>query len=385
MITTRAFVGGLVAVALVASAPSLAQETVKVGLLVPLSGPFTPTGKQMVAGAKLYMQQNGDNVAGKKIELIIKDDGGNPDNTKRLAQELIVNDKVSVLGGFALTPGALAVAPLATEAKVVEISMLAATGIVTDRSPFIVRASFSVPQSITPLADWAAKSGIKSVVSVVSDFAPGIDIETNFKQRFEAAGGKVVDALRVPLSSNDFAPALQRVADTRPDAVMVFVPASIGPIFLRQMVERGLDKSGMKIIADGSLTEDDILNPIGDAALGIITSQPYSAAHDSPENKAFVAAFKEANGGKRPNFVAVHAYDGMRLVYEALKKTNGAADGEGLIAAMKGLSWVSPRGPVAIDPATREMTQNVYIRKVERKDGELYNVEFETIANVKGK
>ena len=385
MIIARSLVGGLVALALFGITPSLAQETVKVGLLVPLSGPFTPTGKQMVAGAKLYMQQNGDTVAGKKIELIVKDDGGNPDNTKRLAQELIVNDKVSVLAGFALTPGALAVAPLATEAKVVEISMLAATGIVTDRSPFIVRASFSVPQSITPLADWAAKNGIKTVVSVVSDFAPGIDVETNFKQRFEAAGGRVVDALRVPLSSNDFAPALQRVADTKPDAVMVFVPASIGPIFLRQMVERGLDKSGVKIIADGSLTEDDILNPIGDAALGIITSQPYSAAHDSPENKAFVAAFKEANGGKRPNFVAVHAYDGMRLLYEALKKTNGAADGETLIAAMKGQSWVSPRGPVSIDPATREMTQNVYIRKVEKKDGELYNVEFETVANVKGK
>ena len=385
MVNIRTLVGGLVAAALLGIAPLTAQETVKVGLLVPLSGPFTPTGKQMVAGARLYMQQNGDTVAGKKIELVIKDDGGNPDNTKRLAQELIVNDKVAVLGGFALTPGALAVAPLATEAKVVEISMLAATGIVTDRSPFIVRASFSVPQSITPLADWAAKNGIKSVVSVVSDFAPGIDVETNFKQRFEAAGGKVVDALRVPLSSNDFAPALQRVADTRPDAVMVFVPASIGPIFLRQMVERGLDKSGMKIIADGSLTEDDILNPIGDAALGIITSQPYSAAHDSPENKAFVAAFKEANAGKRPNFVAVHAYDGMRLVYEALKKTNGASDGEALIEAMKGQSWVSPRGPVSIDPATREMTQNVYIRKVERKDGELYNVEFETVANVKGK
>lgn len=385
MVRIRTVVGGLVAAALLGATPLTAQETVKVGLLVPLSGPFTPTGKQMVAGAKLYMQQNGDMVAGKKIELIIKDDGGVPDNTRRLAQELIVNDKVSVLAGFALTPGALAVAPLATEAKVVEISMLAATGIVTDRSPFIVRASFSVPQSITPLADWAAKNGIKSVVSVVSDFAPGIDVETNFKQRFEAAGGKVVDALRVPLSSNDFAPALQRVADTRPDAVMVFVPASIGPIFLRQMVERGLDKSGMKIIADGSLTEDDILNPIGDAALGIITSQPYSAAHDSPENKAFVAAFKQANAGARPNFVAVHAYDGMRLVYEALKKTNGASDGEGLVAAMKGQSWVSPRGPVSIDPVTREMTQNVYIRKVERKDGELYNIEFETVANVKGK
>lgn len=385
MVSTRTFAGALVALSLLGGAPSVAQETVKVGLLVPLSGPFTPTGKQMVAGAKLYMQQNGDTVAGNKIELIVKDDAGNPDQTRRLAQELVVNDKVAVLAGFALTPGALAVAPIATEAKVPEISMLAAAAPVTERSPFIVRASFSVPQSITPLADWAAKNGIKTVVSVVSDYAPGIEVETNFKARFEAAGGKVLDALRVPLSSNDFAPPLQRVADTRPDAVMVFVPASIGTIFLRQLVERGLDKSGLKIIADGSLTEDDIINQTGDAALGIITSQPYSAAHDSPENKAFVAAFKQANNGLRPNFVAVHGYDGMRLVYEALKKTGGGSDGGKLIDAMKGLSWVSPRGPVSIDPATREMTQNVYIRKVEKKDGELYNVEFETIANVKGK
>jgi branched-chain amino acid transport system substrate-binding protein len=255
--------------------------------------------------------------------------------------------------------------------------------VLTERSPFIVRASFSVPQSIDPLADWAAKNGIKTVVSVVSDFAPGIDVENNFKQRFEAAGGKVIEALRVPLSSNDFAPALQRTADTKPDALMVFVPASIGNIFIRQYIERGLDKSGIKLIADGSLTEDDIIGSIGDAALGIITSQPYSAAHDSPENKAFVAAFKAANSGLRPNFTAVHAYDGMRLLYEALKKTNGSTDGEALVNAMKGMSWVSPRGPVSIDPATREMIQNVYIRKVEKVDGELYNVEFQTFDAVK--
>ena len=349
MVNPRSLLGSLVALALLGGAPSVAQETVKVGLLVPLSGPFTPTGKQMVAGAKLYMQQNGDSVAGKKIELIVKDDAGNPDQTRRLAQELVVNDKVAVLAGFALTPGALAVAPIATEAKVPEISMLAAAAPVTERSPFIVRASFSVPQSITPLADWAAKNGIKTVVSVVSDYAPGIEVETNFKARFEAAGGKVLDALRVPLSSNDFAPPLQRVADTKPDAVMVFVPASIGTIFLRQLVERGLDKSGLKIIADGSLTEDDIINQAGDAALGIITSQPYSAAHDSPENKAFVAAFKQANNGMRPNFHSLGGYDGMALIYHALEATKGSTDGEALMNAMKGYTWESPRGPVAIN------------------------------------
>lgn len=365
------------------AAPTFAQEIVKVGLLVPLTGPFTPTGKQLVAGAKLYMQKNGDTVVGKKIVLVIKDDTGNPDMTKRLAQELVVNDKVAVLAGFGLTPGALATAPIATEAKIPEIVMMAATSIITERSPYVVRTSFSVPQTTVPLADWAAKHGIKTVVTVVSDYAPGIDVETAFKKRFEAAGGKVIESLRVPLSSNDFAPALQRVADAKPDALMAFVPAGIGPVFIRQFVERGLDKSGIKFIAEGSMTEDDIVNRIGDAALGIITSQHYSAAHNSPENKAFVADFKKANSGMRPNLMAVQAYDGMHLIYEALKKTKGAANGDALVAAMKGMSWISPRGPMTIDPDTREVIENIYIRKVERVNGELYNVEFETIPNFK--
>jgi branched-chain amino acid transport system substrate-binding protein len=261
--------------------------------------------------------------------------------------------------------------------------MMAATSIVTERSPFIVRAGFSVPQTTVPLADWAAGNGIKQVMTVVSDYAPGIDIETVFKQRFEAVGGKVVASLRVPLANPDFAPYLQRVAEARPDALLGFVPAGIGPAFMRQFVERGLDKSGIRFIAEGSLTEDDVVNQIGDAALGIITSQHYSVAHDSPENKQFVADFKKANGGMRPNLVAVHAYDGMHTIYEALKKTGSATDGARLVEAMKGLRWMSPRGPVTIDPATREMIQNIYIRKVEKVDGELYNVEFATIPDFK--
>jgi len=377
----RHFAAGLLASLL--ATPCLAQQTVKIGLLVPLTGPFASTGKQLTAGTQLYMQQNGDTVAGKKIELIIKDDTGNADVTKRLAQELVVNDKVAVLAGFGLTPGALATAPIATEAKIPEVVMMAATSIITERSPYIVRTSFSVPQTTVPLAVWAAANGIKTVVTVVSDYAPGIDVETAFKQRFEAAGGKVLDSLRVPLSSNDFAPALQRVADAKPDAIMGFVPAGVGPIFIRQFVERGLDKSGIKFIAEGSLTEDDIVNQIGDAALGIITSQHYSAAHNSPENESFVAAFKKANSGMRPNLMAVQSYDGMHLIYEALKKTNGSTDGDALVAAMKGMSWISPRGPITIDPATREVIQNIYIRKVERVDGELYNVEFVTIPDFK--
>lgn len=382
MTIARTLLGGFAAL-LLGIAPCLAQQTVKVGLLVPLSGPFTPTGKQLAAGARLYMQQNGDMVAGKKIELIVKDDTGNADMTKRLAQELVVNEKVSLLAGFALTPGAIATAAIANEAKIPQVVMLAATSVVTERSPYIVRTSFSVPQTVVPLADWAAANGIKSVVTLVSDYAPGIDVETAFKQRFEARGGKVMESLRVPLSSNDFAPALQRVADRKPDAVMAFVPAGVGTIFIRQMVERGLNKSGMKVIAEGSLTEDDIVNQIGDAALGIITSHHYSAAHDSAENKAFVAAFEKANDGLRPNFAAVQSYDGMRVIYEALKKTNGATDGQALVDAMKGMSWTSPRGPVTIDPATRETIQNIYIRKVERMDGKLYNVEFATVPDFK--
>lgn len=357
---------------------------VKVGLLVPLTGPFTSTGKQLVAGARLYMKLHGDTVAGRPVELVIKDDTGNADMTKRLAQELVVKDKVAFLAGFGLTPGALATAPIATEAKVPQIVMMAATSVVTERSPYIVRTSFSVPQTTVPLATWAAKNGIKTVMTVVSDYAPGIDVETAFKKQFEADGGKVIESLRVPLANPDFAPFLQRVAEARPDALLGFVPSGVGPIFMRQFVERGLDKSGIKFIAEGSLTEDDIVNQIGDAALGIITSQHYSAAHDSPENNAFVAAFKKANGGMRPNLMAMQAYDGMHLIYEALKRTTGATDGAALVEAMKGLSWVSPRGPVTVDPATREMIENIYIRKVERgSDGELYNVEFATIPNFK--
>jgi branched-chain amino acid transport system substrate-binding protein len=363
--------------------PSLAQDTVKVGMLVPMTGPFASTGKQLVAGARLYLQLKGDVVAGKKIELVVKDDTGNADVTKRLAQELVVNDKVAFLAGFGLTPGALATAPLATEAKIPQVVMMAATSVITERSPYIVRTSFSVPQTTVPLANWAAENRIKRVVTVVSDYAPGIDVETAFKQRFEAVGGQVIASLRVPLANPDFAPFLQRVVEAKPDALLGFVPAGVGPAFMRQFVERGLDKSGIRFIAEGSLTEDDIVNQIGDAALGIITSHHYSAAHDSPENKSFVADFKKANGGLRPNLMAVQSYDGMHVIYEALRKANGSTDGATLVNAMRGLSWISPRGPVTVDPDTREMIQNIYIRKVERMGGELYNVEFATIPNFK--
>jgi branched-chain amino acid transport system substrate-binding protein len=381
-ISRRAALAGALALqALPAAAQS--QDVVKVGLILPLTGQFSSSGKQMLPGARLYIQQNGDTVAGKKIQLIVKDDTGSADVGKRIAQELIVNDKVAFLAGFGLTPIALATAPLASEARIPMMLFMAATSFVTEKSPFIVRTSFSLPQAVVPIAAWAAESGIKKVVTVVADYAPSADVETYFTRHFQAGGGQVLASLRVPLANPDFAPVLQRAADLKPDALFGWVPAGMGTIFIRQFVERGLDKSGMKFIAEGSMTEDDILNSMGDAALGVITTQHYSAAHDSPENKAFVAEFKKANDGMRPNLMAVQSYDGMHMIYEALKKTGGSRDGVELVEAMKGMSWISPRGPVAVDPQTREMIQNIYVRKVERVNGELYNVEFKTIPNVK--
>jgi branched-chain amino acid transport system substrate-binding protein len=363
------------------SGAASAQETLKIGLILPMTGPFASTGRQIEAAAKLYMQQKGDTVAGKKIQLIVKDDTGVADVTKRLAQELIVNDKISVMAGFGLTPLALAPAPLATQAKVPQVVMAAATATITEASPFIVRTSFTAAQATVPLADWAAKNGLKKVVTLVSDYGPGIDVEKSFTEVFTKAGGQV-ENLRVPLANPDFSPFLQKVADAKPDALLAFVPSGVGAQFMKQFVERGLDKSGIRLLAEGSVTDDDLLNNIGDVALGTTTTHHYSASHDSPENKAFVEAFKKANPGMRPNFMAVGGYDGMHLIYEGLKKTNGAG-GQALIDAMKGMSWTSPRGPVSIDPQTRDIVQNIYVRKVERVNGELYNVEFATIANVK--
>jgi branched-chain amino acid transport system substrate-binding protein len=360
---------------------AMAQETFKIGLILPMTGPFASTGRQIEAAAKLYMQQKGDTAGGKKIELIVKDDTGVADVTKRLAQELIVNDKVGAIAGFGLTPLALASAPLATQAKVPAVVMAAATATITEASPFIVRTSATLPQNAAPMADWAAKNGIKKVVTLVSDYGPGIDAEKAFSGGFTKAGGQV-ENLRVPLANPDFSPFLQKVADSKPDALFVFVPSGVGAQFMKQFVERGLDKSGVKLIATGDVTDDDILNGMGDVALGTITTHYYSAAHDSPENKAYVEAFKKANNGMRPNFMSVGGYDGMHLIYEGLKKTDGQG-GQALVDAMKGMSWTSPRGPVTIDPETRDIVQNVYVRKVERVDGELYNVEFATIPNVK--
>jgi branched-chain amino acid transport system substrate-binding protein len=375
---------GLAAGAIVAAASAFADDdSVVIGLILPMTGPSASTGKQEQAGALLYVQQHGDSVAGKKIAILVRDDGGAADVTKRLAQELIGNDKAKLLMGFGLTPLALAVAPVATEAKIPEIVTAAATAVITEKSPYIVRTSFTLPQVAAPMADWCLNNNIHKVVTLVTDYGPGNDAEKWFSEPFAKGGGVVAEKIRVPLKNPDFAPFLQRVKDDAPDAVFVFVPSGQGGAFMKQFAERGLDKAGIKLVGTGDVTDDDLLAEIGDSALGAVTTHHYSAGHPSPENKAFVDAFKKANNGMRPNFMAVAAYDGMALVYGALEKTKGATDGDALIEAMKGASWTSPRGPVSIDPQTRDIVQNVYVRRVGKVDGELYNVEFSTIEAVK--
>lgn len=359
-----------------------AQEKFKIGLILPMTGPFASTGKQIEAAARLYIAQNGDTVGGKKVELIVKDDTSAPDLTKRIAQEMVVNDKVNVLAGFGLTPLALATAPIATQSKTPMVVMAAATSSITQASPYVVRTSFALPQAAVALADWVPNNGIKKVVTLVSDYGPGIDAEKFFKERLTFNGGQVVETLRVPMRNPDFAPFLQKVRDLKPDAMFVFVPSGAGSALMKQFAERGMDKAGIKLIGTGDITDDDILNSMGDVAHGVVTSHHYSASHNSPLNKKFVAAFEKANAGMRPNFMAVGGYDGMRVIYEAAKTTKGGS-GDALLNAMKGQIFESPRGPMFIDVQTRDVVHNIYIRKVEKVGGQLYNQEFSTIPDVK--
>jgi branched-chain amino acid transport system substrate-binding protein len=379
----RAFlVSAIASAALCSAGLAMAQDKFKIGLILPMTGPFASTGKQIEAAARLYIAQNGDTVGGKKVELNVKDDTSAPDVTKRIAQELVVNDKVNVLAGFGLTPLALATAPIATQSKTPLVVMAAATSSITEASPFIIRTSFTLPQASVSMADWAPNHGIKKVVTLVSDYGPGIDAEKYFKDRFLFNGGQVVDTLRIPMRNPDFAPFLQKVRDLKPDAMFVFVPSGAGAALMKQFAERGMDKAGIKLIGTGDITDDDILNGMGDVAVGVVTSHHYSTSHNSAVNKKFVASFEKANAGLRPNFMAVGGYDGMRVIYEAAKATKGGS-GEALLAAMKGQIFESPRGPMFIDAQTRDVVHNIYIRKVEKVNGQLYNQEFETLKDVK--
>jgi len=379
-------IGGVIA-ALSASGPAAAQQSpVKIGLIMPYSGQFADVAAQMDNAIKLYVKLNGDTVAGRKVEFIRKDTGGiAPDVAKRLAQELIVRDNVDILAGFVLTPNAMAAGDVSAEAKKFMVVMNAATAIITTKSPYMVRTGSTVPQNTETLGTWAAtKGGVKKAYTMVSDYGPGHDAEQGFIRAFKEAGGEIVGSVRFPVANPDFSAFVQRAKDMSPEAIFIFVPGGAQPAAIgKALAERGIDPSKTKVMGMGELTEDEARKSLGDAALGIITVYHYDHGHDSALNKTFVTAFKEANGGRNPNIYSIGGYDGIHVIYEALKKTGGKADGDALIAAAKGMKWESPRGPISIDPDTRDIVQTIYIRRVEKAGGDTRNVEFDKVENVK--
>lgn len=380
---SRTFV---LAAALAAAFPAYAQQTVKIGLIMPYSGQFADTATQMDNAIKLYVKQKGDSVAGRKIEFIRKDTGGiAPDVAKRLAQELVVRDKVDILAGFILTPNAMAAGDVSAEAKKFMVVMNAATAIVTTKSPYMARTSVTVPQLNETFGTWAVKkAGIKKVYTMVSDYGPGHDAEQSFHRGFKEAGGEIVGSVRFPVANPDFSAFVQRAKDQNPEAIYVWVPGGAQPAAIgKALSERGVDPRKTKILGQGELTEDEARRSMGDTGVGIITVYHYDHNHDSAANRAFVKAFRAEYGGRNPNIYAIGGWDGMHLVYETLKKTRGKTDGDSLIGAAKGMKWESPRGPVSIDAQTRDIVQTVYIRRVEKAGAQTVNKEFDKVENVK--
>ncbi len=370
-----------------AAIPGLAAaQTVKIGVLSTYSGPTTAQGDQLDKGIKLFMKLNGTKLPpGVKVELVVRDDGGaNPDNAKRIAQELIVRDKVQFLTGVVWTPNAAAIAPLAAEAKVPFISMNAAGVAIPYSSPYFARVSFTLWQSCYPLGQWAAKK-FKRAYTVVSDFAPGHEAEEAFIKGFKEGGGEIIGSVRVPLANTDFAAYMQRVKDAKPDVLFAFNPAGKqATAQMKAYADLGLDKAGIKYIGPGDLTTDEELQSMGDAALGVMTVHHYSAAADRPANKSFVAAYKKEFGQNlNPGFMVVGAYDGMQMIFDAIRAQKGKVDPEKTMAFIKGYKNPnSARGPIAIDPETRDIVQNEYLREVKRVGGGLANVELETIGTM---
>ncbi|MEO3386804.1 ABC transporter substrate-binding protein [Mesorhizobium sp. CAU 1741] len=368
------------------STSALAQETVKIGVILPYSGPFADAANQLQAGIDLYIAKHGDEVAGKKIEIIKKDTGGPAaDVAQRMAQELVVRDEVDIIAGFALTPEALGAAPVADEAQKLMVVMNAATSVVTEQSPYIVRTSVTIPQLNYAFGKWAVEeAGIKQAYTLVSDYGPGHDAEKAFSSGFTEAGGTILGSDRTPVANPDFSAYVQRVRDANPEAVYIFVPGGAQPAAIgKALVDRGLAPPDTKIFAQGELTHPEALESMGATANGIITTFHYTLERDDPLNKEYVDAYLAANNGRAPDLFSIGGYDGMHLIYEALKKTNGDASGDALVEAAKGMSWESPRGPMSIDPETRDVVQTVYIREVQDVDGTLQNVIIHEIPDVK--
>ena len=374
-----------VAAAVLAGFPASAQQTIKIGLINVTSGQFADAGIQLDNGVKTYMQQHGDTVAGKKIEVIRKDVGGvAPDVAKRIAQELIVRDNVDILAGFLLTPNALAAADVSAEAKKFMVIMNAATSIITTKSPYSIRTSVTLPQVAETFGTWAVKNGgVKKSYTMVTDYGPGHDFEAGFQRAFKEAGGEIVGSVRMPVANPDFSAFVQRAKDLNPESIMIFIPGGAQPAALgKAFAERGIDKNKTKILGSGETTAEQALKSMGDSALGIITAWHYDYTSKDPKNVAFVKLFNEMHK-RNPDFFSSGGYDGMHAIYESLKKTGGNTDGEALVAAAKGLKWDSIRGPMSIDPQTRDVVQTIYIRRVEKVGGELMNVPFDKVENVK--
>jgi len=362
-----------------------AQGTIKIGVILPYSGQFADAAVQQDNAIKLYIKQHGDMVAGKKIEIIRKDVGGiNPPVAKRLATELVTRDKVDLLAGFVLTPNAMAAGDISAQAKKFMVVMNAATAIITTKSPYMARTSLTIPQLNNAFGHYmATKGGLKNAYTMVSDYGPGHDAEQSFQRGFKDGGGKIVGSVRMPVRNPDFSAFVQRAKDLNPQGIFVFIPGGAQPgAFGKALAERGLDPRKIKIMGQGEITDEHALGSMGDASLGMITSFHYDYNHDSALNKKFVAAYN-AEFKRNPDFFSMGAYDGMHLIYEVLKKTKGNADAQKMIDAAKGMKWESPRGPISIDPRTRDIIQTVYIRKVEKVGGKLVNVEIAKIENVK--
>jgi branched-chain amino acid transport system substrate-binding protein len=360
-----------------------AAGTIKIGVVLPYSGQFADAAKQIDDGFKLYMKQHGDSVAGKKIEIIRKDVGGiKPPVAKRLAEELVVRDKVDILAGWLLTPNTLAGCGVSAEAKKVLVIMNAATSIIVDKSPYCTRAAFTLPMVGTTLGHWAAQNGIKNAYTMTSDYAPGHDAEQAFIKGFEAGGGKIVGSVRMAVENPDFSSYVQRAKDLNPGAIFVFIPGGAQPAaFGKAIAESGIDTKKVHILGTQELTDDTALKQMGKTALGIITGSPYDHNLKTKRNEEFVAAYMKAYKAE-PNFFSAGGYDGMTLIYDGLRKTKGDASADKLIAAMKGTHWVSPRGPMSIDPKTRDAVENIYIQRVEEVGGKLVNVEIDKVPDV---
>lgn len=365
---------------------SAADDTLRIGLIGTYSGPYADYGRQFDAGVALYLKEKGGEIAGKKVEIIRKDTGGPaPDAAKRMAQELVVRDKVKFLTGLDFSPNAYAVGAIATQAKIPTVVMNASSSGITTSSPYVARVAFTVQQVSAPMAQWMVKNGIKEAYTVVADYAPGSDAESAFKKAFTEAGGKIVGTLRTPMNNPDFSAYVQRIKDAKPQSVFFFFPSGVmPPAFLKVWKARGLDEAGIKLFATGEATDDSYLEATGDVALGLVTSHHYSYAHPSAKNAKFVKDFaSEFGAAMRPSYFAVAAYDAMAAIDAALAKTKGDTNGEKVMEALKGLKLESPRGPIEIDAATRDIVQTVYIRKTERVKGELVNVEFDQFERVK--